>query len=237
MVRSAKSTLTPQAVAIAALVRQGTGTVEAYQVIPTITRSRSHSRSPTTRASSTRRAIYVVRGGIIDATSTWTGACTGAGHHQRHAGRFGDAQRRAHGPGGVELAGPRAHGHRSPTPKPRRHPRPSRARPRRQRPAPSATPAPTPTPTAPPPPTAAPTAPPTPSPAPTAPPTPTPTAVASASAAASASPSRSPSPDASAHTGTITGTVTWTRPTSRPPTPASSWRSSRCRAARTRGRS
>ena len=235
IVRKDKSALTPDAVAIAALIRQDTGTLIARQVIPAITTE----PIPFTIAYPDvidPDATYVVRAGIVDGASRW-GSPAGV------PAIVGGAPV---GPVTVEVvkastpaptAAPTAKPTAAPTAKPTVAPtaaptaKPTVAPTAKPTPAPTVAPTakPTAAPTATAKPTGAPTATPTPAPtvaptavpttvpttAPTAVPTVAPTSAPTSSASPSPSPtptpsaSPSPSPTPAPDTGIIKGTLTY----------------------------
>lgn len=189
IVRGDKSALTAAAFAIAALVRQDTGTVEAYQIVTTIASEPIAFAIQYDPGIIDPSAAYVVRGGIVDETRSWTLPAPVPG--------ITAGQPAASITLNVSLAGPTP----SATPAPTAQPTPAPTAPPKPTPAPTApptaTPAPTPGPTVTPEPSASPTAEASPTAAPTESPTESP----------SATPTPAPTPEPSA--GTVAGTVTW----------------------------
>jgi len=217
MTRGDKTALSTKAFSIAALVREDTGTVEAYQVATSITTEPAPFAIAYDPSLIDPAATYVVRGGLVDGTRVWTAPTPVPAIVGGVAVPSVSLK--------VALVGPTPTATPKPTAKPTATPKPT--------PAPTATPKPTAKPTATPKPTAKPTA--TPKPTPTATPVPsvTPTATPAATPTATPEPSASPtpvpsptptvapssttppSPSATAaptpepSAGTISGTVTW----------------------------
>jgi len=237
MTRDDRSALSAQALAIAALVRVDSGTVEAYQIITKVTTEPIKVAIAYDPSLIDPAATYVVRAGIVDGSRTW------ALPTPAPAIRGGTAvpsvtlkvvktgETASPTPSATATARPTPSAKPTPTPKPTptasptAQPTPSAAA--TPTPSPAATPTPSPSPAATPTPTPSPAATPTPSPSPaptaspaptpsatpppTASPTPvptgTPTTTPSPTAPPSATPTGAPTPEPSQ--GNITGTVTW----------------------------
>ncbi|MFN8629163.1 MAG: YbaY family lipoprotein [Chloroflexota bacterium] len=203
--RDDKSALSAAAFAVAALVRQDTGTVEAFAVVAAIKAEPIALRVLYDPGLIDPGATYAVRGGILDGSRTWAAPAPVPAISEGVAVPSVDLKvvGTSPSPSPTATAPPKP----TPKPTPTASPKPT--------PKPTPTASPKPTPTASPSPTPVPTASPTPS--PTASPTPAPTATpdASASATPEATPSPTPAPTATPSAtpgpaeGTISGTVTW----------------------------
>ena len=212
--RDDRSALSPEALAIAALVRVDTGTVEAYQIIPKITTEPIKFAIAYDPSLIDPAATYVARGGIVDGSQTWavpapapaiqggTAAPSVTLKVVKNGAAASPTPSANPTPTPTAKPTPTPSAKPTPTPKPTAKPTPTpTAKPTptpTASPSPTATPAPTPTPTASPSPTATPAPTPTPTPVvtpePTASPTPEPTATATATATPSVAPSVEPSP-------------------------------------------
>ncbi|HYO44196.1 MAG TPA: YbaY family lipoprotein [Candidatus Limnocylindrales bacterium] len=205
MTRNDKSALGPEAVAIAALIRQDTGTMVARQVIPSVPSGAVPFSIAFDPSVIDPGAIYVVRGGIVDDARRW-----GAGDGQ--PGIVNGEPVPAVTLALTQVAGPAATP--KPTAAPTAPPKPTAAPTERPKPtprptaAPTATPKPTAAPTATPKPTAAPTATPTPTPEPT--PTPTPTPEPTPTPTPVATPTPAPTATIAPTIGVIRGQLTFT---------------------------
>lgn len=193
IVRKDKSALSPSAVAIAALIKVGTGTVVSSQVLtaPGTSLAFAVGYDPATVDPA---ATYVVRAAIIDAPTAWSGGA-GAPVITNGAPSSGVEIPVAIAPTAIPTPQPTATLKPTATPKPT--PKPSVT----PTPRPTTTPKPTTKPT--PKPTASPTPSPTASPTPTPSPTEAPTASPSPTAETSVKPSATPA------TGVVTGTLTY----------------------------
>jgi len=167
--RDDRSALSPEALAIAALVRVDTGTVEAYQIIPKITTEPIKFAIAYDPSLIDPAATYVARGGIVDGSQTWAVPAPAPAIQGGTAAPSVTLKVVKNG----AAASPTPSANPTPTPTAKPTPTPS-AKPT-PTPKPTAKPTPTPTAKPTPPPTAKPTPTPTASPSPTATPAPTPT--------------------------------------------------------------
>ncbi len=209
--RTDLTALSPNAVAVAALVKTETGTVVGSQVVTAPAANSIPFAIGYDPALVDPAAAYVVRAAIVDAPSAWSGGA-GVAVITGGAPTSGVTLPVTVSTVTIPTPQPTVTPPPTPTPPPTATPRPTTKPSASPKPTPTATPQPTPTATPTPAPTASPTPAPTATPAPTPSPSPTPTPTEAPSVSVAPSATTSPAASPTPSSGTVTGTLVYAEP-------------------------